>query len=42
MSVLLTGGSGFLGQYVLEQLKAYSDDVFALSSSDQHEEQGVT
>lgn len=42
MNVLLTGASGFLGRYVLEQLKADGDNVFALSSKAQPEEQGVT
>lgn len=42
MSVLLTGASGFIGRYVLEQLKVDGDQVFALSSKDQPEEQGVT
>lgn len=42
MNVLLTGASGFLGRYVLEQLKADGDHVFALSSKAQPEEQGVS
>ena len=42
MSVLLTGASGFLGRYVLEQIKADGDEIFALSSKTPRQEQGVT
>ena len=42
MSVLLTGASGFLGRYALEKLKADGDEIFALSSKEQSQEQGVT